>query len=245
MRIALVSDIHGNGPALEAVLADIRRQTVDTLICLGDVATLGPQPRKVITALRDAGAACILGNHDATLLDLGKAEEYQIAPLLHPSLRWCADQLTPDDFDFLRSFQPRLDLDLDPVTRLTCFHGSPRSNTEVLLPTTPPEMLDEIFGQESATVLAGGHSHIQMLRQHKGRLIVNPGSVGNAFRLPFQPKTNPSLLPWAEYGILNLADGILSMDLKRVPFDLAAFKRIAAESSLPRREWWIEQYASV
>ncbi|MCB0291188.1 MAG: metallophosphoesterase, partial [Calditrichaeota bacterium] len=79
MKIALISDIHGNLTALEAVLADIRRRGADRIICLGDLATLGPQPREVIARLRELDCPGIMGNHDAALLHLEAAARYQIA----------------------------------------------------------------------------------------------------------------------------------------------------------------------
>src|SRR5688500_4764592 len=113
MRIALISDIHGHYTALEAVLEDIRRQQVDSVICLGDVATIGPQPRQVLAALRVLGCPCILGNHDAALLQPHRAQEYLIAPPLLPTLQWCAQQLAPDDLEYLAPFSSVLEVPLE------------------------------------------------------------------------------------------------------------------------------------
>jgi predicted phosphodiesterase len=88
MHIALLSDIHGNAIALEAVLADLSRQPVDRVIGLGDAATIGPRPRQVLDRLKSLGCACILGNHEAALLDPEAALDYQIAPHLMPTLHW-------------------------------------------------------------------------------------------------------------------------------------------------------------
>ena len=73
MQIALISDIHGNYTALEAALADIDRRHVDAIICLGDVATIGPQPRQVLDKLKELGCPCILGNHESALLEPERA----------------------------------------------------------------------------------------------------------------------------------------------------------------------------
>ncbi len=243
MRIGLISDIHGNLTALEAVLADLAAHPVDTLICLGDVATLGPQPKQVIARLRALGCPCINGNHESALLDLKKAADYQVAPSLIPTVEWCAGQLNADEMDYLRSFQPSLELPVDEDLNLLCFHGSPHSNVGQILATTPPDKLDKMFDGQTADLFAGGHTHIQMLRQYGGKLIINPGSVGSAFRKPYQAGSVPELLPWAEYGIISATRGVISVDLRRVPFDIPAFSKAITESGIPEQEWWLRQYS--
>lgn len=244
MPIAVISDVHGNHLALEAVLADIRRQKVDRVVCLGDVATIGPQPRETLTRLKTLECSFVAGNHDAALLDPDAALRYQIAPPLIPSLHWCAGQLTGDDLHFLRSFQSLIEISLGDGASMLCFHGSPRSNIDMILATTPAEELDTLFADRSATILAGGHTHIQMLRRHRGKLILNPGSVGHPFLETAPPGAAPVLLPWAEYTIANWVRGILSVELRRVPFDMAAFSEAIRLSDIPIKDWLMEQYSS-
>jgi len=244
MRLALISDIHGNHFALEAVLADIRQQGADAIVCLGDVATLGPQPLEVLATVQDIGAACIKGNHEAALLDLDRASDYQIGVTLHSSLRWCAEQLPQSDLDYMAAFAPTLELELAAHQRLFCFHGSPQSNIEIIAATTAPAEIDRIFGEYSAPLFVGGHTHIQMLRQHESKLIINPGSVGSAFKRVFVPSQTPELLPWAEYACLTCERGRVSVDLRRIPFDIDALTALLARSDIPIRDWWLEQYAA-
>jgi len=244
VRIALISDIHGHGTALDAVLADIDRQQTDSIICLGDVATVGPQPKQVMKRLQDLDCACLLGNHDAALLDLEKASEYRIAPLLIPTLHWCARQLAPEDFEYLRSFRATMEVPLGKDATVLCYHGSPRSSVDLVLATTPGDELDELFAGQTATVMAGGHSHIQMLRRHRGTLFLNPGSVGSAFLIPPVSESVPTLLPWAEYALIDSSHGVLSIDLRRVSFDTDAFAEVVLQSDVPIKGWWLEQYAA-
>ena len=89
---------------------------------------------------------------------------------------------------------------------------------------------------------SGGHSHIQMLRQYNGKLIINPGSVGIPFvNIPPMGKS-PSLLPWAEYAILEYNKGKLSINLRRVEYSIPKLLNAIKKSDMPAKEWWFEQY---
>src|SRR5215211_252104 len=104
MRIGLIADIHGNVMALDAVLDKMGRDDVDQIVCLGDVAALGPQPGTVIVRLRDLGCPCVLGNTDAWLLpDPPLSAEPATTVAVAGLTRWCAEQLSDADVAFLRS----------------------------------------------------------------------------------------------------------------------------------------------
>ena len=94
MRIALISDLHGNEVALKAVLTDITRIGADQIISLGDVACLGPQPSAVIQMLQDLGCTCVLGNHDEFLLDPELITKYTLAPMIVEAVNACREQAT-------------------------------------------------------------------------------------------------------------------------------------------------------
>src|SRR5439155_22525892 len=130
MRVALISDIHANDVALQAVMADIKRVGVQQIICLGDVATLRPCPGAVIQTLRDLRCPCILGNHEAFLLDPDLIQTYTEVPVVVEAVDWCRGRLSADELDFLRTFRPSLEIPLDPHSTLLLFHGSPRSHME-------------------------------------------------------------------------------------------------------------------
>ncbi len=182
MRIALISDIHGNLVALEAALAAIAEAGADQIVCLGDVAALGPQPREVIDSLRARGIPVVMGNTDAWLLD-PQPHPYrdEDTQRVYEVESWCAQQLSATDLEFIRTFRPIVEIPLDTGASLLCFHGSPRSNTEIILSTTPPDELDGMLTGYNAALMAGGHTHTQMFRRHAQTALVNPGSVG----LPF------------------------------------------------------------
>ena len=244
MRIALISDIHGNNTALNAVLDDVDQHRIDTIICLGDTATIGPQPHQVLARLKALDCPCVTGNHEAVLLEPDSFEKYKIAPQLVPTIQWCVNQLTEDDYDFLRSFKSSEEILLGPDFRMRCFHGSPRSNTENILPSTPARELNRLFANEPAEVIAVGHTHIQMLRSYQGRLIINPGSVGAVFLGPAVPSEAPTLLSRVEYAIVDYTGGALSVDFRRLPLDNEVFIKVIADSDIPLKDSLIEQYSS-
>ena len=237
MRIALISDIHGNLPALKAVLDDIARQEPDRIVCLGDIAAFGPQPRQVLARLRALTPAIVMGNTDAWLLD----------PLPHPirdenSQRitdiemWAAEQLTEEDRSFIYSFQSLVTLPLGAGSDLMCYHGSPRDFDDLIYATTPEAELDTLFSGHQALILAGGHTHQPFLRRYRASYLVNPGSVGLPFEhLPDGRTRNPAR---AEYALVEWTDGRLSVDFRRVPFDLDTLFAVVRDNNMPHGEWW-------
>jgi putative phosphoesterase len=226
MRIALISDIHGNLLALERTLADARSTGVDRVACLGDVATLGPRPSEVLRTLRDLGCPCILGNHDEFLLDAALVERYTKAPVIVDAIAWCRARLSDEDVAFVRSFRRSLDIPLAGSRRLHLFHGSPRSNVEDVLSTTTEDDLERLLDGCEADVMAGGHTHLQMLRQHRGRWLVNPGSVGMPFRR-YVAGARPEIMPYAEYAVVDDRGPALGVELRRVPLERAALREEA------------------
>ncbi len=239
MRFVFISDIHGNLPALELVLADIQQANADQIICLGDVASLGPQPREVVTRLRDLGIPIIMGNHDNYLLNLDLTENHH--PWLRSAETWCRSQLREDDLDFLQSFQPQMSFALDQNTRMLCFHGSLRSNEEFLYPDTSSDTLDEIFGGQDAKILVGGHTHVQMVRQHKHVTLLNPGSVGMPFVFPKRGQEQRAIRR-AEYAIVDMTDGKLAINLRQLPIDFEQLVKTARASGLPDVDFWISTW---
>jgi predicted phosphodiesterase len=149
---------------------------------------------------------------------------------------WWARKLSARDRAFVRTFVQRLELRLDGVAVL-CFHGTPSSHDEMILATTPhDELLRMLTGFDQRLMLAG-HTHVQLVRVIEGTMIVNPGSVG----LPFRgiPLGELQLIsPWAEYGLLHVEDGRLSVDLRRALYDVERMLQDTIESGAPHAEWW-------
>jgi putative phosphoesterase len=220
MRLALISDLHGNEFALDSVLSDARG-AFDQLVCLGDVATLGPRPGAVLARLRELGCPCILGNHDEFMFNPGLIRSYSESPLIVASVDATRQALAPQELAFIEGFSRTLS-----VGDVFLYHGTPRSNMEDLLAETPPGSVDEMLEGRQALVFAGGHTHLQMVRQHHGVLIVNPGSLGLPFR-EYASGGPPVILPHAEYAIVDVRPEGVSVDVRRV-----ALKRRALASQL-------------
>ncbi len=231
-RIALISDLHGNELAFEAVLEEIRRVGVDRTVCLGDVAALGPRPLAVLQRLNDLRCACILGNHDEFMIRPELVQAYSQVPLITSAIEWCRAQLSQRELDFIASFERTLELPLDGSNRMLLFHGTPQSNTTDLLATTPPETVDAMLAGPTAQVMAGGHTHIQMLRQHRGTLIVNPGSVGMPFRA-YVGGGPPEILAHAEFAIVTSSSGSVRVELHRLELDRRALRNAALAVDFP------------
>lgn len=245
MRIALISDIHGNGVALETVLHDLKSEEVDHIVCLGDVATDGPQPRQVIARLKNLNCSVIQGNMDIWMLHPSLPEEKMSR--FKEIQFWGVNQLTPDDLDFLRTFQATKAISLSDTTILLCYHGCPASNEQGLNYATSNEDIEVMLSGQCASVFAGGHTHRQMLRRFGDLTILNPGSVG----APMNHKDKKSHLyqethsMWAEYAIVESANQILRTEFRRVPIDVDLLVQSVNESDMPNANYWLSvRYAN-
>jgi len=231
-RVALISDIHGNEIALHHVLRSIKAAGVDQIVCLGDVATLGVAPCEVVDMLRDASCPCIAGNHDDYLLGGPLDDGHAGTQVLRDAILWCRDALSGSQLDFVRGFKEAISLPLGEHHTLHLFHGSPSSNLVNLLPDTPSTELSELLGDARSTVMAGGHTHIQMLRQHQGTLLVNPGSVGAPFS-EYPVSGPPRILAHAEYAIVEAEGADIQVRLQRIALDRRKLASAAAASKNP------------
>ena len=238
-KIAILADVHGNLPALEAVLEEIATEGIERIICLGDLATLGPQPHEVIARLRGLGCPVVMGNTDADLLALQRNENTTGSNWGNDDFdfdRWCAAQLTDDDLAFLQTFQPTISMSLVDEMTLLCYHGSPRSYDERITAETTDAALHEMLAETPAQLYAGGHTHQQLVRRYRDVLVLNPGTVGFAKDAipPSAQVSNPSR---AEYAAVASDGARLEVSLRRVPFDLDALFAAQDATGIPRAHW--------
>lgn len=239
MRIALISDIHGNGVALETVLNNLKSEKIDHIVCLGDVATDGPQPHQVITQLKDLDCSVVLGNMDFWMLNptppqerMSRFKEIQF---------WGRNQLTTDDLDFLKTFQKTITLSLDDKTDLLCYHGCPESNEHGIGYGTPNEDIEQMLCGHQAFFFVGGHTHRQMLRRYGDLTILNPGSVGAPMnQKEKQSQANQETHPmWAEFAIVESNNNTLRTEFCRVPIDINLLINSVNDSNMPNAEYWL------
>lgn len=234
-RIAVLSDIHGNIWALDAVLRDIETRTIERVLNLGD-SLYGPlDPRAAADRLIEMEIPGVLGNEDRILLDPSSRGS-------SPSLEYTRKQLMPQIFDWLRTLPATLEWEGE----LFLCHGTPRSDEEYLLETVSPQgvelkpveqLTEELTGTEKPVVLCG-HSHVpRTVRLPDGTLVVNPGSVGlPAYRdnHPF-PHAMENGSPFARYAVLCISQGTWSAELLTVEYPWA--KAVAAASANGRPDW--------
>jgi predicted phosphodiesterase len=230
LRVALFSDVHGNGVAFRALLDDLGRQDYDAVVCLGDHAQGGPEPVECLTLLRDLGAPAVMGNSDHFLLTLDPGEE-EVTDAQIRTVEWAQSQLSDDLRAFHEIFPPTVELDLGDGRTLLASHATPRSREEIVGPWIEEEQFREPFQGLEAAIFAGGHTHQQWARRLGGAYYVNPGSVG----LPVDHlQSGPTKAEQqAEYAILTVDGPAIGMEFRRVPFDVDELFRSVEASGMP------------
>lgn len=208
-RIAVLSDVHGNVPALEAVLDDLGRARPDEVLVGGDLVGRGPEGRAVAERVRALGLRAVRGNHEDLLLATRAAAGAAIDDIARCT-RWMADDLGDDAAAFLAALPDALVAATAPEVRLV--HGSPRSNRQGIGPWTSPEQVRELYDDVPERVLVCAHTHRPLVLPVAGGLVVNTGSVG----LPFDGD------PRASYALLERRRGGWRAEIRRVAYDRGA-----------------------
>ena len=239
MRVALVSDMHGNAVAFRAALADLDARRPDLIVSLGDVAQGGPQPSECVDLLRELECPCVFGNSDDFLLtlDLGaeaqEIEDEERLRRLVETARWSREQLGDERLAFLGGFEPTVE-----VGPLLCCHATPHSNEDVVLPTTPRDEVERTLAGVDAAAVASGHVHLQWLRRFGRRLWFCAGSVGLVYEHQ-EPMPDVPFQPWSEYALVG---DDLSVEFRRVPFDVEELLAAARATDFPFFERWASMW---
>ena len=224
--IAVLSDVHGVLPVLDAVLAEPDVEAAELIVVTGDHAA-GPMPVPVLDRLTGLGDRCRLvrGNADRELVAVRNGAWSE-----HAEARWAAEQLRPDQIRLLSGLPHPLRIEVDGFGPVLFCHGTPRDDEEVVLVDTRLEKWTEVFVGLDAVVhtVVCGHTHMPFVRLVDRRLVINPGSVGMPYGRPGGA--------WA-----LLRDGQVS--LRHTPVDIdAAIAAVVAGSSYPDRLAWAEEY---
>jgi len=217
MKIAVMSDIHGNNMALDAVMSDIKKEQVDKILILGDMISDFPQATKaVMDTVKDFNAFVIRGNREEYMLEYSNGEhgsEWEKYRQLEANLKTYR-LLSEDDIDYFRFLPKQIALWYSEIFSLRMVHGSPFSQVDSLYEDDEEQLvrsLDEI----NEKILLCGHTHCQMVKHIGGKTVLNPGAVG----INFTKKCE------AQYAIIEEKDGKILFELKSVPYDFEAFKR--------------------
>lgn len=182
MRIAIFSDVHGNLPALDAVLADVRSQQPDAVYCLGDLVGYAPFPNEVVERIRQEAIPTIMGNYDDGVGferdDCGCAyREEDEKRRGDQSLEWTKAHVTAENKAFLRTLKPEIRLEADG-RRVLLVHGSPRKINEYLFEDRPISSFHRLAASSNADIIVYGHTHKPYTKLVDGVLFLNVGSVG-------------------------------------------------------------------
>jgi predicted phosphodiesterase len=222
MRVAALYDIHGNLPALEAVLHDLRGAEIDRVVIGGDVVP-GPMPRETLVRLLDLDLPVqfLQGNGEvAVLAQMAGKDPGPLPEAAREVMRWTAQQLTPEDGQLLARWPKLLRLDIDQLGEVLFCHATPRNENECFTQRTPDERLIPIFAGLDVPVVICGHTHMQFDRTVGRTRIVNAGSVG---------------MPFGRSG----ADWVLlgpGVQLRHTPYDLAQAAERIRDTPYPQAQ---------
>ncbi len=230
MKIAFISDIHGNATALEAVLADIEKKQADKIVVLGDIAYRGPEPKKSIDLIRNLNTDVIKGNADEWVhrgIKEGEVPD-QALEMMQKEQEWTVNQLDEADMEYLRNLPEEVTVGLTENIKTHCFHATPDSLFEVVKPTESDQTLEEkLMTENEADIFLYGHIHLPYIRHINGKCVANLGSVG----LPFDG------LNHASYLIVE-GDGYqFNIGTQRVKYDVEKVKKQLADADYPNQEF--------
>lgn len=210
MEVGVVSDIHGNEVALEAVLEDMG--SVDALVCAGDVVGYNPWPSECVDEIRGRDIPTVMGNHDRAVAT-GNASGFN--SMARAGVQYARRALADDQLEWLHSL-PTERCEFDE--RMKIVHGHPRDPDRY---TYPADFSAALLDDEDVLVM--GHTHVQHHERYDEGIVLNPGSVG-------QPRDGN---PRAAYAVVDLDS--LTVEERRVEYDVETVRRAVADAGLPER----------
>ncbi len=220
MRIVVISDIHSNLDALNAVITKL--PDYDELYCLGDLVGYGPQPNEVVERLQQLQPnAVLMGNHDCAVVT-GDTEGF--SPHAAEAVEWTKRHIKQKNRDYLATLKSQARLAIGG-TSVAIFHGSPRNPlSEYIFPGITTTIARELVHQTDAKIVLLGHTHMPMLYSFEREMLGNPGSIG-------QPRDGD---PRASFAVLTIADGKFFFDIERVDYDVDPVADKIVRAGLPK-----------
>lgn len=225
MKIAVLSDIHGNMFALRAVLEDMKQFNVERIFCLGDLAMAGPEPNKTIDFVRTQDWTVIQGNTDEMIAcysdDVYNAVKAG-ASIMANALEQDVKEISDENKKYLKNLPINKSVEIEGL-KILLVHGSPRRNNENVFPNMDMNIIEDIFNEVDADVVFCGHTHMPCGYQTNSKLtIVNDGSVGRPFT------ENPK----ACYVIADINNGNIEIEHRMIDYD-----KTSAVAMLEKRQF--------
>jgi predicted phosphodiesterase len=214
VKVAILSDVHSNLHALQAVLADVDIRGLTEIQCPGDIVGYGAYPNETVGILRKRCRTAICGNHDQAVIRINTAG---MNPMAAAAVLWTAKNISAEAVDYLRSLKAH-EVAIVDGSKVAIYHGSPRYDDEYVYETDASSDLLEMSG---ANILIMGHTHVPYVKRLPKGLIANAGSVG-------QPRDND---PRASYLILDTSEP--NATIVRVAYDVKAASQAIIDAGLP------------
>jgi predicted phosphodiesterase len=230
-RLALFSDVHGVSQALDAVRAAIAAAAPDVIAFAGDCAVNGADPAATIDGIRELetrGALVVAGNTDIAVADFDYGAAYPwlgdgVPESYRAAAEWAHEAIGADRVDWLRRLPAERRFRADDGTLFLVTHASPGSQTAGFDQSLDPSVFMDRLGRTDARVIGCGHTHVPEVRDFGWKVVVNAGSAGYVFDGD----------PTASWALVDIVDGVVSAEIKRVPFDVLAAADAVAARGLP------------
>ncbi|ADU31425.1 metallophosphoesterase family protein [Evansella cellulosilytica] len=213
MKIAFISDIHGNATALEAVLHDIERKQVDKIVVLGDICYRGPEPKRSLQLVQQLNTTVLKGNADEWVvrgIQEGEVPQHALN-MMRKEREWIVERLDSHDLTYLENLPTNHVLQFSNDLNIHCFHATPSSLFDVVPQHEQADSLSEkLMSQEEAGIYLYAHIHLPYVKYINGKVVANLGSVG----LPFDGTAKSSYL------IVEDDNGQVQLTIQRVDYDI-------------------------
>jgi putative phosphoesterase len=232
MKIAFISDIHGNAIALEAVLEDVKKKKVDQIYVLGDLCYRGPEPKRALELIRSLEAEVIKGNADEWVVrgvQKGEVPD-QALNIMNQEREWTVSQLDPSDIEYLKQLPSEKNIQVNGIS-IHAFHATPDSLFDIVLPhTEDDDVQKKLMTATESNIYVYAHIHKPYIRYINGKIVINIGSVG----LPFDG------IPKASYAIVEIEEGNVSTSIERVHVEIEKVVELYKEVNYPNADMMIQ-----
>jgi putative phosphoesterase len=232
MKLAFISDIHGNAVALEHVLNDLKEKNVDKIFVLGDICFRGPEPRRSLDLVRSLNTDVIKGNADEWIVRGIKEGEVpsNAIEIMNREREWATSQLDEESVEYLRQLPSEVNVEYGKV-KIHGFHATPSSLFDIVQPNEEDEMMEEkLMANAEADIYIYAHIHKPFIRYINGKCIINTGSVG----LPFDG------LPRSSYVLIDIQEEAVQTAIIRTDYNLQHVISRFKESNYPNKELMVK-----